>query len=73
MNVLQRFGISYFFVATMYIFMQLPIGGNPDESGRFKKAIKDIWSLWPQWLISCIVVIIYLALTFALPVPGCPT
>lgn len=72
MNVLQRFGIAYFLVASMYIFMQLPISVNLDDSSRVRRALQDIWSLWPQWLVAMATVALHLGLTFGLPVPGCP-
>lgn len=35
--------------------------------------LRDIIYLLPEWLISLCILATYLTLTFALPVPGCPT
>ena len=36
-------------------------------------AIKDCFSLWQRWIVAALVTILHCILTFALPVPGCPT
>lgn len=70
MNVLQRFGIAYFVVATMYILMALPLN-CPEESGRWRKALQDMIALFPQWLVAMAAVVLHLALVFGLKVPNC--
>ncbi|WAQ95078.1 HGNAT-like protein [Mya arenaria] len=41
-------------------------------AGRFKW-LRDVVYLLPEWIISLCILATYLALTFAMPVPGCPT
>lgn len=45
--------------------------GLPQE--RRCPSLQDITSSWPQWLVILVLESIWLALTFFLPVPGCPT
>lgn len=70
MNVLQRFGIAYFVVATMYILMALPLD-CPEESGRWRNSLQDMIALFPQWLVAMAAVVLHLALVFGLTVPNC--
>nr|Q3UDW8.2 RecName: Full=Heparan-alpha-glucosaminide N-acetyltransferase; AltName: Full=Transmembrane protein 76 [Mus musculus] len=71
-GVLQRLGVTYFVVAVLEFFFWKPV---PDsctlESSCF--SLRDITSSWPQWLTILTLESIWLALTFFLPVPGCPT
>lgn len=70
MNVLQRFGIAYFVVATMYILMALPLN-CPDECGRWRKAFQDMIALFPQWLVALAAVVLHLVLVFGTTVDHC--
>ncbi|KAL4222015.1 hypothetical protein ACF0H5_018060 [Mactra antiquata] len=68
-GVLQRLSLSYFVVALLEtIFAKNKVIGQK-KSWHW---IRDIVSLLPQWIINLIMLGTYLALTFALPVPGCP-
>ncbi|XP_056840862.1 heparan-alpha-glucosaminide N-acetyltransferase isoform X1 [Rattus norvegicus] len=71
-GVLQRLGVTYFVVAMLELFFWKPV---PDSCTleRSCLSLRDITSSWPQWLIILILESIWLALTFFLPVPGCPT
>lgn len=76
MGVLQRFGIAYFVVASLYVLLAKPVRSEEEEEieGRnWKKAIEDIVVLLPQWAVMAALVILHLLITFCLPVPGCPT
>lgn len=70
MGVLQRFGIAYFVVATLQVLFTNPINNMPEEN--WKKLLFDIILLIPQWIVSLVLVIIYLIVSFAVAVPGCP-
>ncbi|XP_052797385.1 heparan-alpha-glucosaminide N-acetyltransferase-like [Mya arenaria] len=69
-GVLQRLSLSYLIVALMETaFAALHDRG---QAGRFKW-LRDVVYLLPEWIISLCILATYLALTFAMPVPGCPT
>eukprot|EP00095_Tigriopus_kingsejongensis_P004563 maker-scaffold462_size163801-snap-gene-0.38 protein:Tk04563 transcript:maker-scaffold462_size163801-snap-gene-0.38-mRNA-1 annotation:"heparan-alpha-glucosaminide n-acetyltransferase-like" len=69
-GVLQRFALSYFFVATLEaIFMHRE---DPVVQG-WRVYVQDITtSLW-QWMIMLLCLAVHTALSFGLPVPNCPT
>ncbi|XP_038181656.1 heparan-alpha-glucosaminide N-acetyltransferase isoform X2 [Arvicola amphibius] len=71
-GVLQRLGVTYFAVAVLELIFSKPV---PDSCTleRSCLSLQDITSSWPQWLVILILESIWLALTFFLPVPGCPT
>ncbi|XP_066091332.1 heparan-alpha-glucosaminide N-acetyltransferase [Saccopteryx bilineata] len=71
-GVLQRLGVTYFVVAALELLFAKPL---PDScaSERRCSSLQDILSSWPQWLFILVLESIWLALTFFLPVPGCPT
>ncbi|XP_031195266.1 heparan-alpha-glucosaminide N-acetyltransferase isoform X3 [Mastomys coucha] len=71
-GVLQRLGVTYFVVAVLELFFSKPV---PDSCTLERScfSLRDITSSWPQWLIILVLESIWLALTFFLPVPGCPT
>lgn len=71
-GVLQRLGVTYFVVAVLELIFAKPV---PDScaSERRCSSLQDIISSWPQWLFILMLESIWLALTFFLPVPGCPT
>jgi heparan-alpha-glucosaminide N-acetyltransferase len=76
-GVLQRFAISYLVCASMEI-AHLNCNGFLYETSSFAE---DSWRarvkelvLYPlQWLTMAMFVLVWLLLTFLLPVPGCPT
>ncbi|XP_027251168.1 heparan-alpha-glucosaminide N-acetyltransferase isoform X1 [Cricetulus griseus] len=71
-GVLQRLGVTYFVVAVLELIFSKPV---PDRCAleRSYLSLRDITCSWPQWLVVLILESIWLALTFFLPVPGCPT
>lgn len=71
-GVLQRFGITYFIVATTGVIFMESFEPKLAESSKWN-AIKDCFSLWQRWIVAALVTILHCLLTFALPVPGCPT
>ncbi|XP_054421905.1 heparan-alpha-glucosaminide N-acetyltransferase [Pteronotus mesoamericanus] len=71
-GVLQRLGVTYFVVAVLELLFAKPV----PERGAWEggcSSLQDITSSWPQWLFILMLESIWLALTFFLPVPGCPT
>lgn len=72
MHELQRYGIAYFFVATMYILTVKPLLlADPAESGRFHSMFQDVRALGRQWLVALQVVALHLAIVYGVKVPGC--
>ena len=70
--MLQRFGITYFIVATTGVIFMESFEPKLAEGSKWN-AIKDCFSLWQRWIVAALVTILHCLLTFALPVPGCPT
>lgn len=69
MGVLQRLGICYFIVASLHtIFRRSDIVTPPNP---LRGPYQDMLLLLPEWCIMLTLVILYLAVTFFLPVPGC--
>ncbi|XP_052248072.1 heparan-alpha-glucosaminide N-acetyltransferase-like isoform X2 [Dreissena polymorpha] len=69
-GVLQRLSLCYLLVAAMET-----VFATADDRGKEKPWAwcRDVIYLLPEWLLSLSMLAVYLALTFALPVPGCPT
>ena len=70
--MLQRFGITYFIVATTGVIFMESFEPKLAEGSKWN-AIKDCLSIWQRWIVAILVTILHCILTFALPVPGCPT
>ncbi|XP_065802998.1 heparan-alpha-glucosaminide N-acetyltransferase [Muntiacus reevesi] len=71
-GVLQRLGATYFVVAALELLFARPVP-ETCASERSCFSLLDITASWPQWLFVLILEGVWLALTFFLPVPGCPT
>lgn len=69
-GVLQRISLTYFFVAVMEIVFARAEDKHKDAPWA---AFRDILLYWPEWLLNFAILAVHLAITFALPVPGCPT
>ncbi|KFP56436.1 Heparan-alpha-glucosaminide N-acetyltransferase, partial [Cariama cristata] len=70
-GVLQRLGFTYLVVAAL----ELLFTRAGAESGTLETrcpALQDILPYWPQWIFILVLEVIWLCLTFLLPVPGCP-
>ncbi|XP_058804497.1 heparan-alpha-glucosaminide N-acetyltransferase-like [Phymastichus coffea] len=65
-GVLQRFSVCYFVTASVYT-LALRIDKQPFKDS----VIRDVLILMPQWVVAFIVLAIYCAIAFSLPVPGC--
>lgn len=69
-GVLQRFGLVYFIVAVLSIFLTCRTHRTPKVP--LVAATQDILVLLPQWILMLGVVAGHCALTFYFSVPGCP-
>ncbi|XP_048248503.1 heparan-alpha-glucosaminide N-acetyltransferase-like isoform X3 [Haliotis rufescens] len=68
-GVLQRFAGTYLIVATIHMFF----AKTTDEHQHcWWSPVRDILDYWPEWILHLVMVTVWLAITFALPVPGCP-
>ncbi|XP_070210479.1 heparan-alpha-glucosaminide N-acetyltransferase-like isoform X2 [Littorina saxatilis] len=69
-GVLQRFALTYLFISLIH----LPFYRKNDSHKDRKWApIRDVILYLPEWLVHLALLSLFLALTYALPVPGCPT
>ena len=68
-GVLQRFFIAYVVVGGLHAFVQPDLEKAKEKFPKFL----DIIPYWQQWVIIFALEVIWLALTFAMPVENCPT
>ncbi|XP_014601942.1 PREDICTED: heparan-alpha-glucosaminide N-acetyltransferase-like [Polistes canadensis] len=70
-GVLQRFGLAYLIVASMFLFL------TPRKPKKIQnllhQRLRDVSMLLPQWIMVVGIVVVHCLLTFKLSVPGCPT
>ncbi|KAG9428025.1 heparan-alpha-glucosaminide N-acetyltransferase isoform X1 [Apis mellifera carnica] len=70
-GVLQRFGITYFIVALIYLCLMTR---KPKKTqSPMLKEVQDFLLLLPQWCVMLVIVAVHCFITFCLKVPGCPT
>ncbi|XP_048587275.1 heparan-alpha-glucosaminide N-acetyltransferase isoform X2 [Nematostella vectensis] len=68
-GVLQRFAACYIVIALMQLFL------GPSEEQTQKKwwdPIRDVVSIWKQWLAMLLLLAIYVTVTYAVKLDGCP-
>ncbi|XP_061848446.1 heparan-alpha-glucosaminide N-acetyltransferase isoform X1 [Colius striatus] len=70
-GVLQRLGFTYLVVAALEL-MFTRAGDESETMETLCPALQDILPFWPQWIFILTLEVIWLCLTFLLPVPGCP-
>ncbi|XP_041479563.1 heparan-alpha-glucosaminide N-acetyltransferase-like [Lytechinus variegatus] len=70
-GVLQRFGISYFVVASSYLVSRRLLARRKERTGKWYMMFRDVTDYLELPLAVCLITI-HLLLTFLLPVPGCP-
>jgi len=72
-GVLQRFGISYFVVATVSLWMS-PSEEKQDTTRRYDwtDCLRDLWMYWTQWVVMIAILVLYLLITFLVHEDGCP-
>lgn len=68
-GVLQRFGVAYLVVGCLHVIFRKVGSISPQNS--LSRAIHDIRVLLPEWGVMIMLIILHLALTFGLSVPGC--
>uniref|UniRef100_A0A667XMI5 Heparan-alpha-glucosaminide N-acetyltransferase n=1 Tax=Myripristis murdjan TaxID=586833 RepID=A0A667XMI5_9TELE len=71
-GVLQRLAWSYLVVACLNLLVARVHMDNLPSSAWWYPA-REILLYWPAWLCMLLLEMIWLCLTFLLPVPGCPT
>ncbi|XP_025093350.1 heparan-alpha-glucosaminide N-acetyltransferase-like isoform X1 [Pomacea canaliculata] len=69
-GVLQRFALTYLVISVVYFFFYRKQDSHQDRKWAF---IRDVVLYLPEWIIHLLFLALFLALTYALPVPGCPT
>lgn len=69
-GVLQRLALSYLVVALLRTTFAKHRDTGKDKAWWW---IRDVVVLFPEWIVCLGILATYLALTFAMPVPGCPT
>uniref|UniRef100_A0A3Q3J448 Heparan-alpha-glucosaminide N-acetyltransferase catalytic domain-containing protein n=1 Tax=Monopterus albus TaxID=43700 RepID=A0A3Q3J448_MONAL len=70
-GVLQRLGFTYFVLSLLQTFWdqkEIPL-----KEYHWWNPIQDLVLYWPQWLIITLLEILWLCITFLMPVPNCPT
>jgi heparan-alpha-glucosaminide N-acetyltransferase len=78
MGVLQRFAVSYLVCAMLEIIYLHFTGFTYElqesfEQLSWKSNFKEIFLYKFQWLVMMIITLVWLLITFVMPVPGCPT
>ncbi|CAL1529217.1 unnamed protein product [Lymnaea stagnalis] len=68
-GVLQRFAGTYLITATLFLY--LAPANNPSQYIRLAP-FRDIIMYWPEWFVNLAFIALHTAITFAMPVPGCP-
>ncbi|EDO47163.1 predicted protein, partial [Nematostella vectensis] len=70
-GVLQRFAACYFVVAVIQVLAG-PSVEDSQPRGSWWDGIRDVVSLWAQWLLMFAFLIIYVVVTYATELHGCP-
>ncbi|XP_055517698.1 heparan-alpha-glucosaminide N-acetyltransferase [Leucoraja erinacea] len=70
-GVLQRLGFTYFVIAVMETCCAKK--DLKQYADRIWSPVREILIYWPEWIFITILELLWLCLTFLLPVPGCPT
>ncbi|GAB1608749.1 heparan-alpha-glucosaminide N-acetyltransferase-like, partial [Argonauta hians] len=69
-GVLQRFSLTYLVLALIVTAF-----AREEDPKKMKQLspFRDILLYWPEWFINLAILGVHIGITFALPVPGCPT
>ncbi|XP_064190638.1 heparan-alpha-glucosaminide N-acetyltransferase isoform X1 [Anguilla rostrata] len=71
-GVLQRLGFTYLCVASLDLLVaKTRLDNIPTDAWWYSG--RDFLLYWPAWICVIVMETLWLCLTFALPVPGCPT
>jgi heparan-alpha-glucosaminide N-acetyltransferase len=68
-GVLQRFGVAYLVVSTVYILLWRD--GSILPQNPLQRACYDLLLIGPQWCVILLLTLGYLLIIYFLPVPGC--
>ncbi|XP_066535965.1 heparan-alpha-glucosaminide N-acetyltransferase [Hoplias malabaricus] len=71
-GVLQRLAFTYFTLSLMQTFSpcrEIP----PKKEIRWWGPVQDVLLFWPEWIFILLLEVLWLCVTFLLPVPNCPT
>ncbi|XP_014784915.1 heparan-alpha-glucosaminide N-acetyltransferase, partial [Octopus bimaculoides] len=69
-GVLQRFSLTYLFLALMVTaFARV----DDNQKAKHLSPFRDVLLYWPEWFLNFALLAVHIGITFALPVPGCPT
>ncbi|ESO82197.1 hypothetical protein LOTGIDRAFT_135049, partial [Lottia gigantea] len=71
-GVLQRFGLTYLFVALMEFTLGRRKDSHEVRRRHCKIRIVDIVLNLPIWILNLALLGVFIGLTYGLPVPGCP-
>jgi heparan-alpha-glucosaminide N-acetyltransferase len=67
-GVLMRFGVSYFFISLIIIFVpRKEVSDSSDD--KYKVLVQHTY----EYIVVLLIIITWLSITFGLSVPGCPT
>nr|KAG5698776.1 hypothetical protein BaRGS_032195 [Batillaria attramentaria] len=69
-GVLQRFALTYLVMALVHFIFYRKEDSHQDRKWA---VVRDVVLYLPEWLVHLALLALYLALTYALPVPDCPT
>ncbi len=72
-GVLQRFAVSYFFTTLIVLFVPRLSCRCGGDTHTFSTARAVYLDRLLEWAVVLLLVLLWLLLTFFLPVPGCPT
>uniref|UniRef100_W5KB49 Si:dkey-192p21.6 n=1 Tax=Astyanax mexicanus TaxID=7994 RepID=W5KB49_ASTMX len=70
-GVLQCLAFTYFVLSLMQTFS--PNREIPPKEIRWWSPVQDVVFYWPEWLFIALLEVVWLCVTFLLPVPDCPT
>ncbi|XP_026878406.2 heparan-alpha-glucosaminide N-acetyltransferase [Electrophorus electricus] len=70
-GVLQRLAFTYFVLSLMQTIS--PYQDIPPKQIHWWSPVQDVLLYWPEWLFILLLEVMWLCVTFLLPVPNCPT
>lgn len=71
-GVLQRISISYFIVATVHLIFTSKTREESVYYGKISHMMRDVWTIWKEWLFMMVLVFIHLILVFQISFDKCP-
>ncbi|KAG7207828.1 hypothetical protein KM043_009429 [Ampulex compressa] len=69
-GVLQRFGVTYLVVGLSFLYFM------PKKTRKMQtpilREVQDVITLFPQWCLMIVILLVHSGITFGLAIPGCP-